>query len=192
MQDPEARELLEKIRRVNPHAEIASVVKLSTYSALSRSVGGAELARPSPRGCATLSHPASSLPAAETKPYGRTVEPASIGEGVQQEVGGREEGGGQQIGGRGVGRGASKRRTLMGRMLENGTSMLDRQKEWVKARSKKVHHRYPRKEKCTSEELLKTFERPQASWRATGSEGRQESYRLIYRAILLSWKTTYS
>lgn len=29
-------------------------------------------------------------------------------------------------------------RSLMGRMLRNGTSMLDRQREWVKVRSKKV------------------------------------------------------
>lgn len=29
-------------------------------------------------------------------------------------------------------------RSLMGRMLRNGTNMLDRQREWVKVRSRKV------------------------------------------------------
>lgn len=203
LQDPEAQMLLEKIRGLNPRADIASMVRSSTPPACSRNVrtrrplsGGGVLAAASPPTLPLrnrVADQASSMnkrggvlddPALDVAPSAEITGRISISprppgsprrSGRQtldgQEVvdipgahGSSEEGVGSDLVNRSGENGLGERvevdhdnandddddkgiimtvghptpRSLMGRMLGNGTSMLERQKAWVRARSKKV------------------------------------------------------
>lgn len=73
-------------------------------------------------------------------PVGRPDKKLDNDESEQRQTGvdGRDEGDGRTEGGDGVGSLGATPRSLMGRMLRNGTSMLDRQRVWAKDRSRKV------------------------------------------------------
>lgn len=166
-QDEEARELIEKIKKVNPRADIASVVLQSTSTTppvTSTSwVGNGGLRRPRSGktiAATTVTTAAAALPSAEVGAgmsssstdqespifperelsrdqqihYPDEVMPRATrnGDGEYTPEGDvvhpRGRGGGSGVG--------AQRRSLMGRMLASG--VLDRQREWTKARGKKV------------------------------------------------------
>lgn len=162
-QDQEARELVEKIRKVNPSADIASMVLRSRVSStlpLSRQGIGGACSRPSSR---DKSLPSTATPTNSTRstlqphlpqqpppppPQQRAGKDGGADARVENEPqvaveGFREEK--EETAGRhtileeidGDCRPDGIPRSLMGRML--GSGMLDRQREWAKERCRKVN-----------------------------------------------------